>query len=88
MALKKKYIPGVAGLTYIEDAEFFGAEMMLVMRAGKPLVETTDTPTGRRFRHTGTRIELPAAMPIEGHVEDTGAGELIVTEDFYAEYKT
>lgn len=87
MAIKRKYISGVAGLTHVEDGEFFGAEILLVKREGRSLVETTDTPTGRKFKHNGTRIELPAAMPIEAYVDDSPAAEVIGTEQFFILYK-
>lgn len=87
MALKKLYIDGTPGLTHIEHPDLFGAEIMLVMREGKPLVETTDVPAGRRFRHEGTRIKVDDSIPITEVAVSIGTSEFLKPEDFYVEYK-
>lgn len=92
MALKKAYIEGTPGLTYIEDVRLgAGIEVMLVLREGKPLVETTGTPTGRQFNHTGSeyRIYVDATMPVIGIAETDpgGTSDILRPEIFYVEYK-
>ena len=82
MALKKIYIEGVPGLTFITHSDLHGgSEVMLVLREGKPLAETSGVPTGRFFRHNGsaTRIDWDAQIPIQ--IMD-GVPEII-----YVEYK-
>jgi hypothetical protein len=93
MALKKLYIRGVAGLTYVEDAELHeGAEIFQVMRDGKPRYPTTGTPTGREFRHAGseTRIYFDADQPIQLTEPDTdpgGVSDLLLPEIIYVKFK-
>lgn len=64
MALKKKFITGVEGMTSIEDPEFFGATIYGCFREALPLFETDGTPTGKQFKHAGTVLELDANLPI------------------------
>ncbi|MGQ0739544.1 MAG: hypothetical protein ACT4OJ_10825 [Bacteroidota bacterium] len=74
MALETLYITGVEGLTEVFDAKLAYSEVMLCKREGKSLVETTDTPTGRRFRHNSAaaKIVLPADQPIFADHPETG----------------
>lgn len=92
MALKKAYIEGTPGLTHIEDVRLgAGIEVMLVLREGKPLVETTGTPTGRQFKHAGGeyRIYVDETMPVISVVETdpSGTTDILKPEIFYVEYK-
>lgn len=66
MALKTLYITGVEGQTYVYHPELAYTEVVSVDREGKMLVETTDAPTGKYFRHLSSdgKIELDATIPI------------------------
>lgn len=93
MALKKLYIDGVVGLTYVEHTDLnSAAEIILVLREGKPLKETASTPAGREFKHAGSesRIYVDESIPI-GEINDPDPGgttDLPRPEVFYIEYKS
>ncbi len=60
------YITGVPGLTEVYHPQLAYSQVMLVAREGKLLVETSSTPTGKRFRHdsAAAKILLPEDLPI------------------------
>lgn len=89
MILKKLYIQGVKGLDYIQHPDLVNvAELFQVMRNGRMLIPTTDTPTGSRCRYLSNegKIQLPADQPIEETVFDTETLDFLVTDDFYVKY--
>ena len=93
MALKKLYIDGVVGLTYVENPLLTeSVEIILVMREGKAMVETTGIPTGKEFKHVGseTRIYVAEDQPISLAVSEdpSGTSDLPRPEVFYVEYKS
>jgi hypothetical protein len=94
MALKKLYIEGVEGLNYVQHTDLHtGAEVLLVLREGKLLVETSETPTGKRFKHAGgeTKIVFDADLPIVAismGADPGGMTDLVRPEIIYVEYKS
>lgn len=75
MALETLYITGGAGLTEVMHPKLAYCEVMHCKREGKMIVETSDTPTGKRFKHhpTAAKIELPADLPIgSGGIDPSG----------------
>ena len=68
MALKKIYITSVPGLGYVQAPELAYVEVMLVMREGKMLVETTASPVGKEFYHRVNegKIEPWTGLPFNG----------------------
>lgn len=89
MILKKLYIQGVQGLDYIQHPDLVNvAELFQVMRNGRMLIPTTDTPTGSRCKYVSNegKVQLPADQPVQGHVVVTPSAEIVETEDFYVKY--
>ncbi len=87
--LKRLYIDGVAGLTYIEHPDLVNVqELFQVYREGKPLVPVNTTPTGRQCRYEPSegRIYLPADMPIQMHVVVYPSHDSLEPETFYVKY--
>ena len=67
MPLETLYITGVPGATEVSDPKLAYSEVMHLKREGKMLVETTDTPTGKRFRHNAaaSKINVDVDIPIQ-----------------------
>lgn len=81
MPLETLYITGVPGATEVSDPKLAYSEVMHLKREGKMLVETTDTPTGKRFRHNdaAAKVELDSSIPIFG---GDGSNDIEVPEEF------
>lgn len=89
--LKRLYIDGVSGLTYIEHPDLVQVqEIFQVYREGKPLVPVTTTPTGRQCRYEASegRIYLPADMPVTSMLVDNPSlpYDVYETETFYVKF--
>lgn len=87
MALKRKFITGVEGMTSISDSEFFGSAIYGLFREGKPLFETNGTPTGKQFRLIGTVIDFDVNIPIIKSPKNVGSAELLLPEQFLVIYR-
>lgn len=87
MAIGKLYITGVAGQTFVQHPSLAYVEIMLCLREGKMLVETTGTPVGKQFKHVLNegKAELDADIPIYG---GNPANDMVLPEEFYFEYKS
>lgn len=91
MALRKLYITGVPGQTFVYHPQLAGCEVMLALREGKLLVETTGTPTGKQFKHNSSegKLELDATIPVmkSTDYDPSGMVDSESPETFYAEFK-
>lgn len=66
MSKQTLYITGVPGSTVVFDPRLAYGEVMLVMREGKMLVETSGIPGAKEFQHdtAGAFLRLNADTPI------------------------
>lgn len=87
MALKRVDITGVEGMTSVSHPEFFGADIYGFFREGKPLFETSSSPTGKMFKHVGTELQLDPTIPIIKTPKNIGSAELMLPEDFTVIYR-
>lgn len=87
MALKKKTITGVEGMTSISDSDFFGADIFGFFRSGQPLFETDDVPIGKKFKHEGTELKMDESIPISKVPVDLGWTEILLPEQFTVIYR-
>lgn len=89
MTLKKMYLTGVPGQTYLQHPLLAYSEIMLLLREGQIVVETDSTPLDNTFKVTTStgRIDLAADLPILCITESTDTYDIIRPEIFTIEYK-
>lgn len=82
------YITGDEGFTYVRHPKLAYCEVMLVLRDGKMLVETTGTPSGKQFKHDSpaSAIRLDTTLPIQmgGYIPRT---DVLMPEQFIIEIR-
>jgi hypothetical protein len=91
MALERYYITGVPGQTEVYHPAIAYSQVMLVLREGKGLVETSVTPAGRQFKAdtVAAKIILDSTLPIlTGAPGPFDPSDLGTPEEFYIELKS
>ncbi len=90
MGIQKAYITPVIGQTSIIHPILGYSEVLLLMRDGKFFTETTDTPVGRKFKHTPSesKAEFDEEIPFEAAGDVGPADPVPPLEPIYVEVKT